>query len=121
MKDEKMSKSLFDCLNEAGRELQARYGDEPIPREEIKRAAAALGSYKESSLIPSDYCYNRINADPASFQRCLFVWETSGLYRYVGENYPYTGAVIWKPQNSHERQVGEWKNGTPTLNHDPRK
>lgn len=90
---------------------------EEVTREEI--ISAVLSRYpgsKAGSIIPTDYCYNMINKDPASFRVHLFEAMDSGRFRCLGLNYPYTGKVSWK-----ERAVGEWVGGRCRLNEDPRR
>lgn len=57
--------------------------------------------YKHSvdSYIPSDYCYNRknngINYDK---QPHYFLYLKRNKYKYVGQNYTYTGEVEHNPR-----------------------
>ncbi|MED3398664.1 DUF6998 domain-containing protein [Bacillus wiedmannii] len=63
------------------------------------------------SIIPADYCYNRYNKGRVSNEN-LFIYINRGMYKYVGENYPYTGLVFHKPRGAdYESVVGEWDNG----------
>ncbi len=63
------------------------------------------------SIIPSDYCYNRLNKG-IKFDKHLFIYLERNLYKYVGENYKYSGKVYHKPHKSNnEIEVGEWTNG----------
>ena len=65
--------------------------------------------HTEGSIIPSDYCYNRINLDIADdFERRmhLFVYVRKNAYEYIGENFPYTGNIEHK-----DICVGRWENG----------
>jgi len=66
-----------------------------------------------SSVIPSDYCYNRIN-DGIDFRKDnrLFKYNGRNSYEYLGEGFPYTGKIYHKPYKSKEEiVVGEWING----------
>jgi hypothetical protein len=83
---------------------------------EVERA----GGPRKGSFLPSDYCYNKINAGPTASQWLLFVEHGRGLYKYVGHGYPYTGPVMWKPADGAERKVGVWHDGVRTLDFDPR-
>lgn len=58
------------------------------------------------SVIPSDYCYNRINDGIALKKPTLFEFLGGGQYRCLGEGYPYNGKIYHKDQ-----VVGECKNG----------
>ena len=66
--------------------------------------------HNETSIIPSDYCYNRINKDIAEdFRRRLHVFEyvAKNSYKFIGEHASYTGAIEYI-----DRIVGKWENGT---------
>jgi hypothetical protein len=68
-----------------------------------------------SSIILSDYCYNRINKG-IPFEKHIFEYQGHGTYRYLGENYPYAGFIYEKPQGKNKESIaGEWKNGTNIL------
>lgn len=64
------------------------------------------------SIIPSDYCYNRIN-NGIDFENYLHMFEFMGnrSYRYLGENYPYNGTIYHKPKGGLEIAIGKWSNG----------
>lgn len=81
--------------------------------EEIKSAVTSKFGANPTSVIPSDFCYNRTNngINPREDNR-LFEYLETGLYKYLGENYPYTGKIFHKPQGGEEKVVGEWNNGT---------
>lgn len=108
-----------ECLMIAGNRLRHKYGD-AIPRTELQTEAAKLGQYLESSIVPSDHCYELINRDRSSFVSPLFVRHGSGTYKFLGPVYPYTGLVKWEPKGEAPRQVGQWENGRCTLAFDPR-
>jgi hypothetical protein len=56
----------------------------------------------EGSIIPSDYCYNMQNvgklADASLEKFNIYEWISRGQYRYLGENYPYSGPVYSNPR-----------------------
>ena len=63
---------------------------------------------KASSIILSDYCYNRRN-DGIKFDKHIFQYIDHNKYKYLGENYPFTGLIIHKPKGAkNEFIVGEW-------------
>lgn len=63
------------------------------------------------SVILSDYCYNRYNKG-INFDKHLFHYINRGAYKYLGENYPYTGLIFSKAKGAEkEIVVGKWKNG----------
>ncbi len=66
-----------------------------------------------NSVLPSDFCYNRVN-DGIHFQKDnrLFEYIGRNSYKYLGEKYPYTGKIWQKPQGSKtEKIVGDWDKG----------
>ena len=72
-----------------------------------------------TSVIPSDYCYNRFNIG-IPFRHHLFVRVARKEFKFVGEDYPYSGRVFWRPKG-HDAEVivGEWQNGTLSISADP--
>ena len=60
-----------------------------------------------TSIIPSDYCYNRINQG-INFTKHSFVF-IEGKYKFVGTDFPYSGAI--STDGKKERVVGLWENG----------
>ncbi|MCL4503473.1 MAG: hypothetical protein M1438_16730 [Deltaproteobacteria bacterium] len=85
--------------------FQSKIG-EVFDREEI--IDLVVNEYPETnrgSVIPSDYCYNMVNAG-INFDFHLFESLGEGRYKCLGLNQPYTGPIYWKGQ-----KVGEWKDG----------
>jgi hypothetical protein len=69
---------------------------------------------KRGSVIPSDYCYNMVNAGINSGINFLknpplFEYLGEARYKWLGLEYRYTGAIYWKG-----RKVGEWDDGNLT-------
>lgn len=86
-------------------------------RDKIK--VMVLDAYPEteiSSVMPLDYCYNRINGDKRSFVFRVFKAISDDQFEWLGENYPYNGQIWWK-----KTTVGKWEGGKPLLTYDPRK
>lgn len=82
---------------------------------EIKNKVISNYKTNPGSIILSDYCYNRYNKG-ISFNQYLFIYVDKNMYKYVGENYSYTGLVYHKPKNTNrESVVGEWDNGKLTF------
>jgi len=99
------------ALEQVGQKLREQYKGVPIPSSELKSQAARLCGHQESSVIPSDFCYNRTNAGIPLVNTPMFVLEGRGLYKFVGTGYPFTGPMVHKPRGQRERIVGNWKNG----------
>ena len=58
---------------------------------EIKHLVSAKYGRISSSVIPSDYCYNKSNKGKIGALETfnLFLYKKRGRYIYVGENYSY--------------------------------
>lgn len=100
-----------EALEQVGQKLRERNGQSPIPSRELKRQAAELSGLQESSIIPSDFCFNRTNAGIPLVSTPMFIQEVRGLYRFVGIGFPYTGPMYHKPHGGTERIVGYWQDG----------
>jgi len=86
-------------------------------REEIiDLVVSAYSGTLRGSVIPSDYCYNYINKDPASFKLHLFESLGDGAFKCLGLDAAYSGAIYWKTE-----KVGQWEQGKYQLCKDPRK
>ena len=95
--------------------FQDRLGEKFLREEIIDLVVNAYPGTNRSSVIPSDYCYNIVNAGiPFDFHIFKFLGE--GRYKCLGPNYPYTGPIYWKRE-----QVGKWEEGIYQLWKDPRK
>jgi hypothetical protein len=81
-------------------------------RQEIINKVVLKHGCKPGSIIPSDYCYNRIN-NGIDFENYLHIFEFmgNGMYFYLGENYPYSGTIFHKPKGGFEIAIGKWSNG----------
>ena len=78
---------------------------------EIKSLCYKKYSLNKSSVIPSDYCYNRTNKGIGTDKNIL-IYLGFGEYRYVGSDYKYEGWVYHREKGSKEdKLVGQWKNG----------
>lgn len=66
---------------------------------------------KEGSVIPSDYCYNRVNNGITLNKPAVFEFLGRGKYRCLGLAYPYNGPIYHKPKSQTEFIVGKCING----------
>jgi hypothetical protein len=88
---------------------------EILTSKQIKNMLKLKFNTNSSSIIPSDYCYNRTNKG-VNFNQHLFIRINRKEYKYLGENYPYIGRIYWKPkQETNELFVGEWEDGKYTF------
>ena len=91
------AESRLYTAGEIKSELETRYGTNP------------------SSVIPSDYCYNRWNLGVTT-QQPIFVRVGSGEYRFIGPDQPYTGLIFGRPRgDSGDRVIGECTKGKRKL------
>lgn len=81
---------------------------------EIKELCKLQFGSADTSVIPSDYCYNRTNHGIKD-KKNILLYLGSGRYQYVGPRYSYTGFVFHKEKGSNqEKVVGEWITGVYT-------
>jgi len=78
--------SIPDAIEQVGRALQQKYRNRPIPRNDIVKEVVNLTGYSASSVMPSDFCYNRTNKGARPVEYCVFLEEAGG-YRFVGRGY----------------------------------
>jgi hypothetical protein len=90
--------SIPDAMDRAGKLLQQRYGNRPIPRADLIREVLSLGNWSEGSIMPYDFCYNRENKGSRPLNQRVFLEAGGGQYKYVGRNYLYSGPVARNPR-----------------------
>lgn len=81
-----------------------------ITRKEIIQIIHENYNVTVGSIIPSDYCYNRINDGIALSKPTLFEYLGTGEYRCLGEHYPYNGVIYHR-----ELVVGKCENGVRSI------
>ena len=105
--------SIFDMVIDTFKNIPI---DTEFTCSEIKNLVTSkYNSCNPTSVIPSDYCYNRLN-NGIKYEKYLhlFVYKDtkeSKKYIYKGLNYQYTGKIKHKPKGGYEIVVGELKNG----------
>jgi len=87
-----------------------------MTRQELYNLISPDHALNYDSILPQDYCYNRMN-DGIAFKDHVHLFEYLGRnrYRLLGDRYPYTGEIIHKPKRCPEVIVGKWKQGTLIL------
>jgi hypothetical protein len=89
-----------------------RLGDIFLREEIIDLVSINYPGTNRSSVIPSDYCYNMVNAGINFNFHCFeSLGEREGKYRCLGLTYPYTGTIYW-----NLIPVGQWNRGRFRLN-----
>ena len=75
------------------------------------------GKYKDRSLVPSFYCYNRVNEVQPQTRPALFEHLENGTYRCLGpDDATYDGDILWKEKGSGvEKIVGKCTAGERKL------
>ena len=83
-----------------------------MTRQELYNLISPNHALNYDSVLPQDYCYNRMN-DGIAFKDHVHLFEYLGRnrYRLLGDRYPYTGEIIHKPKQSPEVIVGKWEQG----------
>lgn len=97
--DEKMIAAVDEIIATNGTEYIAT-------RQELLSFLNSKYEIALGSIIPSDYCYNRINDGIALSKPTLFEYVEAGRYRCLGDGYPYNGNIYHK-----ELVVGICENG----------
>ena len=95
--------------------FQERVGENFLRQEIIDLVVNAYPGTNRGSVIPSDYCYNMINAG-IRFDFHMFKSLDEGRSECLGPNCLYTGSICWK-----RAEVGRWEEGRYHLWIDPRR
>ena len=109
--DEQMQKIVYELVSEYGTHYE-------ISLQDLYQLLGSRFGTNYGSIIPSDYCYNRVNKG-VEFDRKprLFKFLGDGMYECLGEKYPYSGPVEAKPIGEKNTiVVGSWTNGNLTKN-----
>jgi hypothetical protein len=78
---------------------------------QIREVVSERFGTNATSIIPSDYCYNRLNVGVPN-PRPIFLRVGAGEYQFVGPGFPYTGLVYGRPRGTQaDRVLGERLNG----------
>lgn len=109
--DEQMRTIVAEIVTEFGPHHE-------ISLRELYEMLGARFQTNSGSIIPSDYCYNRANKgiDFAKKPR-LLEYLGDGMYKCLGENYPYDKAVYTRGKGTaKDIEVGRWENGNLVKN-----
>lgn len=101
--------TIYEQIRDAMQEKNGMIVTSGFIRAELKKKFGV----NFASVIPSDFCYNRLNKG-IHFKKDdrLFEYLGRNSYKCLGEKYPYTGKIYQKPQGSKtDIVVGSWVNG----------
>ncbi|MCL1067230.1 hypothetical protein L2735_10465 [Shewanella olleyana] len=77
----------------------------------IKELCSEEYGLNPTSIIPTDYCYNRINNGIGNNKNIL-IYMGFGEFKFVGKSFKYQGWVYQRPRGKNEDLiVGKWNNG----------
>lgn len=103
--------TIYDQINQV---LNNRKND-IITLKEMKYILRQTYGTNPGSVVLTDYCYNRFK-NGINFKKHIFEYIKRGTFKYLGENYPYTGKIYHKPKGQKsEIIIGEWNNGVKTM------
>lgn len=92
--------------------LVEKFGtDHIVDLQQLYRIFKTQYNINEGSIIPSDYCYNRINNGINLNKATVFEFLGRGQYRCLGLNYQYNGIIYHKAKGQAEISVGKCING----------
>ena len=107
----KLYMTIDDKMIQAVDEIITAHGSGHIAtRREIISFVHNKFGITEGSIIPSDYCYNRVNDGITLAKPTLFEYVETGKYRCLGVQYPYNGSIYHK-----ELIVGCCENGVRNI------
>lgn len=92
--DEQMSTVVNELVGEFG------CGEHIITRAELQDIMWQRFHTTSGSIIPSDYCYNRLNNGITLKKPTLFEFLGGGRYRCLGENFCYNGPIYRRPKGA---------------------
>jgi hypothetical protein len=88
----------------------SHFGESLTAKQIIDMIKAAYPETNRGSVIPPDYCYNKVNNGiPFKFHYFEYLRDArrgDPQYKVLGEHFDYEGAIYWK-----EEIVGEWVKG----------
>lgn len=97
--DQKIVSAIHDLVDTLGLGYVAT-------AKELKNFIKSKYDITDGSIIPSDYCYNRVNDGIALSKPTLFEYLGRNSYRCLGQNYPYNGDIYHKDQIAGTCQNG---------------
>ena len=115
--------TINEKIEAAADDLIERFGvGHLVERKELLSLLQDTYQVKESSAMPSDYCYNRVNNGISLTKPTLFEYIGPGRYRCLGAGYPYNGPIYHRPSGAAgDIVIGFCKDGVRAIADGPRK
>jgi len=82
-----------------------------VSTQEIETELIRRYGTNRNSILPFDYCYNRLSSNRPRKGPLFFEYLGRTQYRVLGKDYPYNGDVLAHPQGGTENIVGYCING----------
>ena len=105
-------RKVADVINDF---VKKHGADEVKHTSEIRKMLEDRLGYVYVMFQEADMCYNKTNkANLGTYASDIILFEASakrGYFRLLGENYPYTGDVVWVKRSEPNEVVGRWDNG----------
>ncbi len=102
MSDMTIDEQMSRVANELADEFECKY---VITRSELQDIMWRRFHVTPGSVIPSDYCYNRLNNGITLKKPILFEFLGGGRYLCLGENFCYNGPVFHRPRGSSNDEI----------------
>lgn len=110
-----MNKTKSVSIYEQLKQTLMKRKNELISPQELKKELFKRYGTNPNSVILSDYCYNRLNKG-ITFKNHLFIYLNRGMYKYIGENAPYSGFIYaYSKILGADQVVGSWVDGQASL------
>lgn len=107
-----IDKQMIQVVNQLIKEFGINH---VISSKEIYQIIFIEYGTNSNSIIPSDYCYNRVNKGIKLDKPALFESLGKGQYKCLGLKYPYNGPIYHKAKGEDEILVGQCVNGVRTI------
>lgn len=81
----------MDIKDRIIRSMKGMENKELSTHEIVEKVLHDFSELNKDSILPSDYCYNHTNEGASKHK--FFLKIKHGVYKFVGENYNYTGSI----------------------------
>ena len=102
MGDMTIDNQMSTIANELADEFECKH---IITRSELQSVMWQRFGVSSGSVIPSDYCYNRLNNGITLKKPTLFEFLGGGRYLCLGEHYCYNGPIYHRPREASSDEI----------------